>query len=110
MALACVRRVKALAESVGATVDEEFAREGEGLLVDAPAGYVWDATGGAGLNATAGDGRGQAWWAAACRDVERDMAAGIRKATPEEAAELSDYFDRPWVAPADAPERLMPTL
>lgn len=105
----CIERIKRLAASVGATVDEAMLVDCQTIIVDAPAGYSWDANGGASLVCNAEVNRYQTDWIGACKDTEERMRHGLSKSTPEESASIEHERDEPWPAPADAPERLAVT-
>lgn len=102
----CIERIKRLAASVGATVDESSLAGGT-LIIDAPTGYVWDATSCAVIvwQATTMS-QDQSWWSEAVADAIKDMRQGLTKCDAEESERIEYERDEPWTAPADAPERL----
>jgi len=99
--LKCIKQIKELAASVGATLDEDNAEFG--LTVDAPAGYVWRATGGPALHEPA-TFAGSSWWSKACQELARRMAQGLDKCSPAEAAAIEYDRDEDWTPPADGPD------
>lgn len=101
----CIDRIKRLAESVGASVDDSCL-EGGTLVIDAPAGYTWDCEPGSTSIVAAVSTRGQSYAVAGTREAEQRMRHGLTKCTAEESERIEFERDEPWNAPADAPERL----
>lgn len=102
----CIDHIKRIAATVGATIDEQSLRTGA-IIIDAPAGYTWDANCATTICET-GETRSQSWWTQTCDDVKSQMMMGLTKCTPAESADIEHERDEPWTAPTDAPNKLVP--
>jgi hypothetical protein len=100
----CHDRIVRLAETVGASLDHE---RDYNLIVDAPAGYVWDDNFCSTL-CEAAECYGQTWHTDACNELASRMRMGLTKCDPQQSAEIAYDRDELWTAPADAPETLKP--
>jgi len=102
----CVQKVEALAKKHGASVCK-MSLDGCDLLVDAPAGYVWESSGCSILCEPAEHYGGMgSWWATACRDMTERMKLGLRKADAEEIKDIEHARDEKWRADKHEPERI----
>lgn len=101
----CLQQVRQLSASVGATIDEESLEFGT-IIVDAPAGYVWNANGAASLSEPAENSMGQKWYRQACGDLIASMKMGLHLCSPEESADIEYDRDEPWTAPPGSPQKL----
>jgi len=102
--LKCIEKVKAMAESAGATVDLQSVNRGF-LNIDAPKGYLWAANGCSAINVTGESSMfSMSYWTRACNEAMSDMREGLRKCDAEEVERLSYDLDEDWTPAADAPE------
>lgn len=103
--LKCVAKVRKLAESVGATLNDY--EDELTIIVDAPKGYVWECNDCRGIYcAWTAIGGSETFYAQACRDAIEQMKAGLRRVTPEEQKEVEWDFDEDWTPPAGSPETI----
>lgn len=97
----CVDRVRRLAESCGATVDDGCEYD---LVIDAPRGYVWAANFEAVLVEPCENSSGETWRNKASREIIDRMKHGLEKCDAEMTATIEHERDEPWEAPEGAPE------
>ena len=101
----CITQLRTDLARVGATLDEG---DGYVLNCDAPAGYVWAATGCTSIPIQCAT-NSQSWYAKAIADERKDrLAMGLTKVTdPAELAEIRHMQDDDtWGAPVGAPDKI----
>lgn len=97
----CLDHIREVCKRCGATLDESSTEHT--LTADAPAGYVWRATGETSLHVAAAS-HGQSWYASAAKELLAEMSMGLDLVTDEtERERIENEIDAPWQATPDAP-------
>ena len=101
----CVDRVRRMAASVGAELDEDCDFD---IIVDAPQGYVWEANGSKALVSPAAfvGFEERTDFGGACNDTIDRMRYGLRIADDEERKAIEFDYDCDWSAPAGSPAKI----